>query len=218
MSFDKGSQKIRRALSSQSSTFNVDKLTLVVTFHNITETGNVIIATIKNAISFWNFSAQKNTVREFAYKFMYNQLGLNTRVLHFVPNHPQTCTFCLLRNDNHVSEESFLHLFYECQTTKALHVKMISKKFSILRNKTDLEKRRFWFLGEIDGKTNLFITTAVFFFSFLLWNMKLKKNVLQFSTLENNWLDLLDKAHKQSQKIRESVLLVNFAICRRWHG
>jgi hypothetical protein len=48
--------------------------------------------------------------------------------------------------------------------------------------------------------------------------MKLKKNVLQFSTLENNWLDLLDKAHKQSQKIRESVLLVNFDICRRWHG
>jgi hypothetical protein len=165
MSFDKGSRKIRRALSSQSSNINVDKLMSVVTFHNITETGNVVIATIKNAISFWNFSAQKNTVREFAFKFMNNQLGLNTRVSHFVPNHSRTCTFCILRNDNHVSDETFLHLFYECQTTKALHAKMISKHFSPLRNKTDLEKRRFWFLGEIDGKTNLFITTAVFFSS-----------------------------------------------------
>ncbi len=119
MSFEKGSRKIRRALSSQSSNINVDKLTSVVTFHNITETGNVVVATIKNAISFWNFSAQKNTVREFAFKFMNNQLGLNTRV---------------------------------------------------------------------------------FFFNFLLWNMKLKKNILHFSTLENNWLELLDKAHKQSQK------------------
>ncbi len=95
---------------------------------------------------------------------------------------------------------------------------MISKYFSILRNKTDLEKRRFWFLGEIDGRTNLFVTTAVFFINFLLWNMKLKKNIMHFSTLENNWLDLLDKSHKQSQKICESVLLVNLDICRRWHG
>jgi hypothetical protein len=90
LSFDKGSQKIRRALSSQSSNTDLDKLTSVVTFHNITDTGNVVIATTKNAISFWNFSAQKNMIREFAYKFMYNQLGLNTRVSHFVPNHPRT--------------------------------------------------------------------------------------------------------------------------------
>jgi hypothetical protein len=104
MSFDKGSRKIRRALTSQSSNSNVEKLPSVVTFHNITEIGNVVIATIKNAMSFWNFSAQKNMVREFAFKFMNNQLGLNTRVSHFVPNHSRTCTFCLLRNDNHVSD------------------------------------------------------------------------------------------------------------------
>jgi len=218
MSFDKGSRKIRKVLTSQPSNPNIEKLTSVVTFHNITETGNVVIATIKNAMSFWNFSAQKNTIRDFCFKFMNNQLGLNTRVSHFVPNHSRTCTFCVLRNDNNVSDESFLHLFFDCQTTKALHVKLIAKHFSALSNLNDLEKKRFWFLGEIGGKTNLFITTAVFFFNFLLWNMKLKKNVLQFSTLENNWLDLLDKAHKQSQKIRESVLLVNFDICRRWHG
>jgi hypothetical protein len=75
MSFDKGSRKIRRALSSQSPNINVEKLTSVVNFHNITEIGNVVVATIKNVISFWNFSAQKNTVRVFAFKFMNNQLG-----------------------------------------------------------------------------------------------------------------------------------------------
>jgi hypothetical protein len=45
LSFDKGSRKIRRALSSQSSITDLDKLTSVITFHNITDTGNVVFAT-----------------------------------------------------------------------------------------------------------------------------------------------------------------------------
>jgi len=77
---------------------------------------------------------KKNTVQDYAYKFMYNQLGLNTKVSHFVPNHPRTCTFCLLINDNHLFYETFLQLFYECQTTALLHEKLISKYFSSLRN------------------------------------------------------------------------------------
>jgi len=88
----------------------------------------------------------------------------------------------------------------------------------VLENRNDQEKRRLWYLGETNGKANLFVTTAVFSFNFLIWNMKLKKEILHFSTVENNWLNLLDNSHKQSRKIRESVLLVNFDICRRWHG
>jgi hypothetical protein len=218
LSFDKGLRKIRKALSALVFKPDLEKINSVVTFHNISNTGNVILSTIRSTISFWNFTGIKNTVRDFAYKFMYNQPGLNTRVSHFVQNHSRNCTFCELRNDNVRSDETFAHFFFDCPTTKKLHDKIISKYFTALDNQNDQEKRRLWYLGETNGKANLFVTTAVFSFNFLIWNMKLKREILHFSTVENNWLNLLDNSHKQSRKIRESVLLVNFDICRRWHG
>jgi hypothetical protein len=218
LSFDKGSRKIRKALSALVFKPELEKINSVVTFHNISNIGNVILSTTRSTISFWNFTGIKNTLRDFAYKFLYNQLGLNTRVSHFVQNHSRTCTFCELRNDNIRFDETFAHLFFDCPTTKKLHDKIITKYFAVLENRNDQEKRRLWYLGETNGKANLFVTTAVFSFNFLIWNMKLKKEILHFSTVENNWLNLLDNSHKQSRKIRESVLLVNFDICRRWHG
>jgi hypothetical protein len=94
----------------------------------------------------------------------------------------------------------------------------VQKHYSALTNRNEHEKRRFWFLGEANGRANLFIISAVFFFNFLIWNMKLRKEMSHFSSIENNWLELVDNSHKQSRKICEAVLLVNFDICRRWHG
>ena len=38
--------------------------------------------------------------------------------------------------------------------------------------------------------------------------MKLKKEILHFSTVENNWLNLLDNSHKQSRKICECAKII----------
>jgi hypothetical protein len=218
LSFDKGSHKIQKALSALVNKPDLVKINSVVTFHNISNVGEVVLTTIRSVICFWNFTGQKNTIREFAYKFMYNQLGLNTRVSHFVQNHSRNCSLCTLRNDNGMFDETFAHIFYDCPSTKKLHDKLISKYFTSLINQNEQEKRRFWFLGETNGRSNLFVLAAAFFFNFLIWNMKLKKELSHFSAVENNWLELLDNSHKQSRKFREAVLLVNFDICRRWHG
>jgi hypothetical protein len=218
LSFDKGSRKIRKALSALVKKPDLVKINSVVTFHNISNVGEAVFTTTRNIICFWNFTGQKNTIREFAYKFMYNQLGLNTRVSHFVQNHSRNCSLCTLRNDNTMFDETFAHIFYDCPSTKKLHEKLISKYFTTLLNQNEQEKRRFWFLGEINGRSNLFVIAAVIFYNFLIWNMKLKKELSHFTAVENIWLELLDKLHKQSRKFREAVLLVNFDICRRWHG
>jgi hypothetical protein len=99
---------------------------------------------------------------------MYNQLGLNTRVSHFVRNHSHNCSLCTLRNNNVMSDETFAHIFYDCPSTKKLHHKLISKYFTVLLNRNEQEKKRFWFLGETNGRSNLFVIAAVFFFNLLI--------------------------------------------------
>ncbi len=111
LSFEKGSRKIRKALSAFTNKPDLEKINSVVPFHNISNVGEIVLTTICSTISFWNFTGQKNTIREFAYKFMYNQLGLNTRVSHFVRNHSRNCSLCTLRNDNVMSDENLLISF-----------------------------------------------------------------------------------------------------------
>ena len=69
-----------------------------------------------------------------------------------------------------------------------------------------------------NDRINLFVTFAILSLQYQIWRMKLKKEILQFSTLEQNWLHTLDVTYRLSSKIREAVLLINFDIRRRWHG
>jgi len=40
-----------------------------------------------------------------------------------------------------MSDETFARIFYDCLSTKKLHDKLISKYFTALMNKTELEKK-----------------------------------------------------------------------------
>jgi hypothetical protein len=219
LSSDKGSKKIRKALAAKTAKPILMSIPSVTTFLNITGIVDAADQTIKNALCLWNFSPLKNTIREFQYKFIYNQLGLNNRVSHFVQNIDKACTFCTLKMaPAPIQEESFLHLFYDCPTTLNIRNMFIRKHFPTLANSSRQVLLKFWFLAEADNNTNLFISMAICTLNFLIWNMKLKKNIVNFSTLEQNWLHILDTLVKQSLKIREAVLLVHYDICRRWHG
>jgi hypothetical protein len=165
-----------------------------------------------------NFSPLKNMIREFQYKFIFNQLGLNNRVSHFVQNYSKSCTFCTkCAVPAPVPDETFLHLFYDCPTTSTIRDRIISKFFSALLHRPRNILLCFWLLAEVDNNTNLFISAAVCSLNYLIWNMKLKKDIISFSTLDLNWIYILDTLFKQSLKIREAVLLVHYDICRCWH-
>jgi hypothetical protein len=191
----------------------------VTTFINLTQTGPIAEENlIKSLLGYWNFSGQSNPMREFIFKFLYNQLGLNCRVAHFVAGHGRACTLCIIAQRNNPADETFLHSFYDCPTTTTLREKLANKHFSRITNMSELEKRKFWFLGIDGNKRNLFTTLCVFAFSFTIWQMKLKKEILNFSTMELNWLEILDTCYKQNRQCRESILLANYDICRRWNG
>jgi hypothetical protein len=133
LSFDRGSKKIRKALAAKNATPDLMNIPSVTTFLNITGIVEAAEKTVKNAICLWNFSALKNTIREFQYKFIYNQLGLNNRVSHFVQNIDKACTFCTLKMaPATIQEESFLHLFHDCPTTLNICNTVLRKHFPTL--------------------------------------------------------------------------------------
>jgi hypothetical protein len=77
-------------------------------------------------------------------------------------------------------DKTFAHIFYDCPSTKKLHDKLISKYFTALLNRNEQEKRRFWFLGETNGRSNLFVIAAVFFFNFFDMEHEIKKRIITF--------------------------------------
>jgi hypothetical protein len=117
-----------------------------------------------------------------------------------------------------IPDETFKHIFYDCPSVKSLHEKIVQKYFSRISTLDEAEKIKFWFFGMHDDRINLFVTFAILSFQYQIWRMKLKKEISHFSTLEQDWLHMLDITYRLSSKIREAVLLINFDIRRRWHG
>jgi hypothetical protein len=104
----------------------------------------------------------------------------------------------------------------ECDSVKKLRDSLIRKYFPEILPLTNQEMTVFGFTGLNRNKFNLFSTFSIMTFNYLIWQMKLRKEIKNFSTIELNWLYALDATFKQSKKIRDSTLQINYSICSRW--
>ena len=120
---------------------DITKLTQVKYYANLTGTENIPITRVKCMLGVWNNFFLPGKIRTFLFKFYNNSLGLNSRVTKFINTVDQGCTFCILTNTRLVCKESFLHLFYYCDTTN----KIIAIVFSaIFYNRTTRQQRVFF--------------------------------------------------------------------------
>ncbi len=95
----------------------LENLTTCVTFFRLIGTDYIGNKNFETNISWWNLSFLPNRIRTFAFKFYNNILGLNTRTAHFIVNPNRSCTFCSLGYGT-VTDETFIHLFFDCPTTR----------------------------------------------------------------------------------------------------
>ncbi len=72
------------------------------------------------AVRLWCGSGFSNRYRTFAFKFFNNILGIKVRTSHFGVNATRYCFFCT-KEQNFNTDESFLHLFFECPTVHRWH-------------------------------------------------------------------------------------------------
>jgi hypothetical protein len=148
-SFKKGSARIRKTFEEgESKEKKISELQTFRTFVRITGIPrNENFDDVNNFIAFtlWGEVYLPNQFREFLYKFFNNCLGINTRLSHFVQNQGRGCTFCSIKTGVPIiPDETFLHLFYECQTVQVIH-RSFAAKFFMDVNLDDELRRRFWF-------------------------------------------------------------------------
>jgi hypothetical protein len=209
-------KKIRASLTKKSrNQLDVSKIKSVLKFQELSQTSLPCKEILGTRISLWNFSGITNRVRTFFFKFFNNILGLNTRISHFVPGQSRDCTFCL-GTFGPISEETFIHLFYECPTTTDWHEKFLRKYFTDPENLNRDQKLNFFFNGLLPGtdNDNSFVRMAVYLFQYCIWEERLSKKKSSFGTLDLKFTELLRALLQCNRKVFLSAESINIPMCR----
>ena len=145
---------------------------------NITKFADIvdIVINLEKSISLnslWGLSIFDNSTKTFLFKLHNNQLGVNSRVAHFVRGHDKNCTFCTLSHIAEDNPESVQHLFYDCRITENILQNFFSRIFNL---PTRMVSRSEFFAGfaleqNCDNKLLDVITALVKKF---IWDSKLR--------------------------------------------
>jgi len=210
-SFNKGSKSIRRVLGN--NVFVARDQTVYRTFLRLTNISQIEDSEIEFFYSTWYMNTLPNRFREFLFKFINNSLPLNTRLSHFVIDISRNCTFCTLKNRR--ADETFGHLFFECETVRSLHTQFEGKFLEIFPN-INSQARNVWFTGSTNGIKNLFLKISVLTFQFCIWEYKLKKKIPVFNSIITEFFHLFNQCFKVSREIQYDRPLLNFPLSRDW--
>jgi hypothetical protein len=131
----KPGKKLRKLLTSRrQKSFNSETQPTTRTFLNLTGLEFPNLKIYGTCISLWNRSGLSNRFKTFLFRFYNNILGLNTRLSHFVQNISRKCTFCEITVGQQSVDESFIHIFFECDHVRNRHRQFISKYLPELVN------------------------------------------------------------------------------------
>ena len=145
-SFKKGSKSCRKFLVKELGKKNdVKKFPNVLTFYTLIRLEIPDANTIGNFLSLWNLTFIPNKLRDFIFKFYNNRLGINTRTSHF-GGHTRNCTFCTILG-NHTHDESFIHLFFDCEVVKNIKNSLDRNLFSFSNDDILEEKKQMVWLS-----------------------------------------------------------------------
>jgi len=209
-------KKMRASLTKKLRESNdISKAKFTTKFRELTQTSIINKEILGTRVSLWNLPGLNNRVRTFTFKFFNNILGLNTRISHFVPGQTRDCTFCI-GTIGPISEETFIHIFYECPTTTIWHEKFLKKYFTDPENLDRNQKIDLFFMGILPGneRDNIFVCMATFLFQYCIWEEKLNKKKGSFNTLDLKFSELLTALLHCNRKVRVAAENINIPLCR----
>jgi hypothetical protein len=211
-SYRKGSKKVRKILLKKDNLVDVKKETIAKTFIRLTGIGPLGNKELEKIYEIWSFGYLNNSVREFCLKFYSNILGINTRVNNFNPDVGRLCTLCIRDNNPAPEEETFLHLFADCNSVKNLKNNFLNRAMPEWGQIDRLTWLRFWLVG-IDPVSNtndnLFLRILVTHVNFYIWETKLKKKRLSLANLLNEAKFFFKSILKQNADVRVSMAKIN---------
>ncbi len=169
--------------------------------------------------SVWKWPGLPNLMREFIFKFNTNILPINTRLSHYVPGAQRSCNFCILMGKNPAPDETFFHLFYECDHTSMLLDSLINyfaPEIIVLDN--NLKRQLiFGIKTEIEGHWNPFFYILFLSTNFMIWENRNKKRLISWPSLKIDIINLLRQIIANSTFFRKYIDADNFfLLCRDW--
>ncbi len=184
MRIKKGSRNIRSILENNQNSIVSPNMLI---FGELTETIiNVDSSIVLN--SSWGITYLHNSARTFIFKLHNASLGLNSRVAHFVRNHPNTCIFCDIGQIQEENVGSTKHLFFECNYVENL----LSEFYKWAFNEENLRypTRTEFFIGFDTGDTKkdkvLHIVNLLV--KKFIWDCKLRSSIPNIIDLSIYWI------------------------------
>jgi hypothetical protein len=155
-----------------------------------------------------------NKYRDFIFKFTNNMLGLNTRIAHFTDRTDRRCTFCVLTGKAVSPDETFPHLFYDCDSTSQILNKFYTKYFLDLGLGPDSIKL-LWF-GSVPHtvRDKIFLSLAVLYIQYQVWDSKLGGRVPNFNKINYELIHFLCGLTKLSKNV--CTFDNSFILSRDW--
>jgi hypothetical protein len=107
-------------------------------------------------------------------------------------------------------------VFFNCAHSGKYRTKIEQSLFPELGVATDLEKKSFWFYGLLPTmqKSNMFISCIVNITNNLIWEIKLRKNIIPVSIFYEDLKMQVSRTLKMSSKLREAKHAEPFFACR----
>ena len=156
----------------------------------------------------WNHQFFSNDFRQFLFLYNNNTLGINTRVNAFNAQVDRRCCFCRILNNETLNEETFLHVFFTCPTTRSLLCTLINRLEP--RPDPDLLSFREMYWYGINDSGNSFILLAIFdIFRYCVWKFKLRRRVPNANMFMREFDFCLDIVCSANVSFRTSIQRLN---------
>jgi hypothetical protein len=173
---------------------------------------------IEKVVSWWDKNFLSNRQKEFLFKFVNNTLGINSRVAHYNIYVNAGCTFCVLKKLFPAPQESFRHLFYDCDTVMSLHDRIANEFLSNINMEDLTVREKLWFFGlTIDQYSgNLFLQTFIGCIQLYIWECKLRKVLPSWDSMHEFVYCKIKGMLQISSTLNDSRVSLNNNVFRRW--
>jgi hypothetical protein len=123
-----------------------------------------------------------NALRTFLFKLYHNLLTTNTVLSHIVRGNSRNCTFCDLLGDQDITDETTLHLFYDCDHSTNLTQRFFAEITGGQVQTVSRHEMFCCFSRHGDIRDHL-LNCAAKILLFYLWECKLRKGLGIFENL-----------------------------------
>ena len=206
MRIKKGSKTIRKIIQG---THNCVVSANILKYAELTE--NFINAEESRILNgSWGPGYLHNSTRTFIFKLHNNTLGLNSRVAHFVRNHPSTCTFCDINGIPEENLESTKHLFFDCPSVENLITDFYTWVLS--EEQPRYISRKEFFVGfnfDCENKNKVLHLINLLVKKFI-WECKLRFTLPALVDLKNTVASEMHRIFHTNSRMRKNITRSNF--------